>query len=89
MFTYVRGDIVFAVRHRVPEPTADASDCRIHGATVPVAVRGVDGYHQRLDSASRAPRLLKSLLNTGHIIIIEPSLSGENKPNTPGGFLSN
>lgn len=63
-FTSVRGAmfIVFAVYDRVAEPAADASDCRIHGATIPVAVRDVDVYHHRLDSASRAPRLLRACI---------------------------
>lgn len=55
---------MYPVYDRVLESTADASDCRIHGATVSVAVRDVDVYHHRLDSASCAPRLLRRLLQT-------------------------
>lgn len=52
-------NVSLAVCHRVPEPTGDASDCWLHGAPLPLAVRGFDYHHHCLGGAGRAPCLLK------------------------------
>ena len=62
---YVRRLDLFAVCHRLPEPATDASDRRLHGAAVPLAVRSIDDHHHCLGSASRASCLLRSFLLIG------------------------
>lgn len=48
-----------SVCDRLLKSTSSASNGRLYGATVPVAIRSVDVHHHCLDSASRAPYLLK------------------------------
>lgn len=47
-----------AADHRVLEPAQNAGDCRLHGATLPLAVRGIDVHHQHVDSPCRAHGVL-------------------------------
>lgn len=58
--TPVTSSDVFAVGHRVPQSTGDASHRRLHGAAVPITVRGVDVHHHSVDSARCAHGVLRA-----------------------------
>lgn len=47
-----------AADHRVLEPAQNAGDRRLHGATLPLAVRGIDVHHQHVDCPCRAHGVL-------------------------------